>query len=57
MKKLRSVLAAALITIPLASFGASQVVDSAAGTELRPTRNLENCCWVYLVGRYWCVPC
>jgi len=56
MKKLRNVLAAALLTIPLAS-GASVVVDASAGPELRPTRSVAYCCTVYFAGRYWCLPC
>jgi hypothetical protein len=57
MKKLRNVLAAALLTIPLASMGASSIMDASTGQELRPTRSVTSCCWTYFMGRYWCLPC
>jgi hypothetical protein len=56
MKKLRNVLAAALLTIPLASLSASTVADASTGPEMRPTRT-QTCCMVYFMGRYYCVPC
>lgn len=56
MKKLRNVLAAALLTIPLASLSANAAIEASPGTEMRPT-NIEYCCMIYLMGRYYCLPC
>jgi hypothetical protein len=56
MNKLRNVLAAALLTIPL-SLSAGPGMDLSAGQGLRPIRPLAGCCTVYFMGYYWCLPC
>jgi hypothetical protein len=57
MKKLRTVLAAALLTIPLSSLSASTLPDPARGSELNPTHSVAATCYVYLMGRWWAYPC
>lgn len=56
MKKLRNVLAAALLTIPLATVSASSLTEVSSGREMRPTQ-MDYCCMVYFAGRYYCLPC
>lgn len=55
MKKLRNVLAAALVTIPL-SLNAG-IPAKSEGAEMRPTPSVAGCCYYYIGGRWWCIPC
>jgi hypothetical protein len=59
MAKLRILLKAALLTalsmLALASAGAvTSTADS--GTRLETTSILD-CCWIFYMGRWWCIPC
>ncbi len=54
MKKLRTLLAAAFITLPVLA------TDAAVTTPERPQiaqQTPVNCCWVMILGRWWCIPC
>ena len=57
MKKLRNVVAAALLTIPVLALNANTLAERVDGVEMRPTHGVTACCWVYMAGRYWCMPC
>jgi hypothetical protein len=57
MKKLRNLLAAALLTLPVVALNASTVADAAKGAELNPTRPVAGCCYVLFMGRWYCMPC
>jgi hypothetical protein len=57
MKKLRNLLAAALLTIPVATLNASPLSVVADGTEMRSTLPVAGCCVVYYMGRWVCMPC
>ena len=56
MKKLRNVLAAVLLTIPVLTINAG-TVTAATGSELRPTHPVTACCYQYFMGRWYCFPC
>jgi hypothetical protein len=57
MKKLRNVLAAALLTIPVLALDASALPATATGSELNPTRSVAATCYVYFMGRWYSYPC
>lgn len=57
MKKLRNVLAAALLTIPVLALNAATLSDSTHGVVVQPTPSVTACCYVFYMGRYWCIPC
>ena len=57
MKKLRNVLAAALLTIPVLALNASTLADYTDEVVVRPTPSVTACCWVYFMGRWMCIPC
>ena len=59
MKKLRTLFAAALLTLPILSISASQVPVGplSGGATLQPTAPVASCCWVVFLGRWMCIPC
>ena len=57
MKKVLTVLAAALLTIPVLSLNASSLVDSDKASEINATHSVTGTCWVYFAGRWWVYPC
>ena len=59
MNKLRTILAAALLTLPVVALNASTAVDESAGIEIgqKPPQQQGGCCWMLLMGRWYCVPC
>jgi hypothetical protein len=58
MTKLRTLLAAALLTLPVLALSASEVTadNVASGTRLEGT-SLTGCCMIYLNGKWMCIPC
>jgi hypothetical protein len=55
MTKLRTLLAAALITLPvLATDAAVPTPDKPQISQSQPP---ATCCWVMILGRWWCIPC
>lgn len=68
MKRLR-VLAAGLLVLPFAAWAGvghqapgSVVLGSAQGAQLTAplpeARGIGyNCCWIWMEGQWWCVPC
>ena len=57
MKKLRNLLVGALLTLPVMTLNAGTIADFVGGAEMRPTPSVADCCYVFSVGRWWCVPC
>ncbi len=60
MTKLRTLLAAALITIPVLTLDAAQLPATQPGSQaqLAPSsQSVDSCCWVFFLGRWWCFPC
>ena len=57
MKRLLTVLAAALLTIPVLTLNASSLADSTKGSEIQSTHSVTNTCFVYYMGRWWAYPC
>ncbi len=67
MTKLRLLPAVALL-LPLIAFGTS-VSPDASSSELAPAalpaaemavmdgQESYDCCWIFMMGRWWCVPC
>jgi hypothetical protein len=56
MKKLRTLLAAALITLPVLALDAAVTVEPTK-PQVSSTQALDSCCWILLFGRWWCIPC
>lgn len=55
---LKALLAAALITAPVLTLDAAQVPAKPGTVESEMTGNAaQGCCYVYIMGRWWCVPC
>jgi hypothetical protein len=57
MKKLRTVLAAALLTFPVLTLNASSLGDSPQVSDIKPTHSVTNTCYTYFMGRWWAYPC
>ena len=57
MKKLRTFLAAALLTIPMATLNAAVPSGVAKSAELAPTHSVTNTCYMYFMGRWIGYPC
>jgi hypothetical protein len=57
MNKLRTILAAALLTMPVIALNASAVVEEPTGIELNQLQQQSGCCWMLIGGRWYCVPC
>ncbi len=67
MSKIKTLVAAGLI-VPLLALGAianSEQSDSLSAPSARPsapyrvmdTADAYTCCWVYYLGRWYCIPC
>jgi hypothetical protein len=54
MIKLRNLVAAALLTLCVASLDASAAQNRAG---FNPTHSVTGICWIFLGGRWWQVPC
>ena len=57
MRKLRTFLAAALLTIPVMTLNASSLSADAPGYGLSSAQSLTGTCWIYMGGRWWAYPC
>lgn len=57
MKTLKNLLIGALITLPVMALNASTIVDVAQGVEVRPTRQVVDCCQTLINGKWYCLPC
>ena len=56
MKLIRHSLVVAVLLV--ASFGLQSTTSVAASaTVAPPTHSANGCCWVYLLGRWYCIPC
>jgi hypothetical protein len=56
MNKLRTILAAALLALPILTLNASTVADEPA-MEIGQTQQQGGCCWMLIMGRWYCYPC
>jgi hypothetical protein len=57
MAKLRTLLAAALLTVPVLTLSAAMPTgDAQTGPRIEPTA-ATGCCWAYVMGRWICFPC
>ena len=58
MTQLRTLLAAALLTLPVMTLSATQVTANAGtGPRLETSTSLTGCCLVLAGGRWYCIPC
>ena len=57
MKKLRTVLAAALLTIPVLTLNAGSLTADVQADGIKPTHSVTGTCYVYFAGRWWVYPC
>ena len=57
MNKLRTFLAAALLTIPVFSLNASSLPMEAQVDVTVSTPSVAGTCFVYMGGRWWAYPC
>jgi hypothetical protein len=57
--KLKALLAAALITVPVLALDAAQAPapSDPSQAQMSGTRTLRDCCYVYFMGRWYCIPC
>lgn len=55
MKKIRTVIAAALLVLPLLTLEASTLTNPSAASSIKPTH--ANTCYFYYAGMYWPYPC
>ena len=56
MQKLRTFLAAALLTIPL-TLSAGALTSEVEADGIQSTQSLTGTCWFYMGGRWWYYPC
>jgi hypothetical protein len=57
MNKLRTILAAALLALPFVALNASTVVDEPAAMEIGQPQQQAGCCWILIMGRWYCYYC
>jgi hypothetical protein len=57
MNKLRTLLAAALLTMPVIALNASTAVDVPTGIEVDSPQQQAGCCWILIMGRWYCYYC
>lgn len=57
MRKLRTFLAAALLTIPMLTLNASGLTADVEVGGLESTQGLTGTCYYYMGGRWWAFPC
>ncbi|HEY9183098.1 MAG TPA: hypothetical protein VIQ99_07850 [Gammaproteobacteria bacterium] len=57
MNKLRTFLAAALLTIPVFSLSASSLTTEAQVDGIASTPSVTGTCYYYIGGRWWAFPC
>ncbi len=58
MRKLRSLLAAALLTLPVVTLSATQLSGGKSDVvAVQSSTSLQGCCYLYWEGRWWCLPC
>ena len=61
MKRLRGILLGIALALPLAAIGASGEValvnKSSTMTQIQSGPESGRCCWVWLMGSWWCLPC
>jgi len=57
MQKLRTFLAAALLTIPVATLNASALTTDVEAGGIQSTQSLTGWCYYYMGGRWWAYPC
>ncbi len=55
MKKIRNVIVAALLVLPLLTLEASTLTNPSAASSIKPTR--ADTCYFYYAGVYWPYPC
>lgn len=55
MKKIRNLVAAALLVLPMMTLDASTLTNPNADTSIKPTR--AGTCWVYFGGYWFSYPC
>ena len=57
MKKLRNLFAAALLVLPVATMNAAPLPGAETRPGLSSPQPAGGYCWVYMLGRWWYVPC
>ena len=56
MTKLRNLIAAALLTLTVASLNAS-AATAADSAGLNPVHSVTGSCWIFMGGHWWLIPC
>jgi len=57
VKKLRNVIAAALLLLPVLALNAGTLSTAKAPAGLNPTQPVAGWCYIYQGGRWWMIPC
>jgi hypothetical protein len=55
--KLRNLLAAALLLLPAVTLNASSFAHMDERPGLGSTQQSPGMCWIYMMGRWWYIPC
>ena len=56
MNKLRTILAAALLTMPVIALNASTAAEEPTGIQVSSPPQ-QSCCWILIMGRWYCYYC
>jgi len=57
MRKLRQVIAAVLLVVPVMTLNAGMLPAVSKAPELQPTQTLAGTCYIYFGGRWIAFPC
>jgi len=57
MRKLRQVIAAVLLVVPVMTLNAGSLAAVSKAPELQPTQTLAGTCYIYFGGRWIAFPC
>jgi hypothetical protein len=59
MNKVRGILLGIALALPLAAIGSSGELATGKSTMTSIQSGPESgrCCWVWYIGKWWCIPC
>ena len=57
MTKLRTFIAAALLTLTVVSLNASAAMTAPSRGGVNPAQPVTGICYIYMGGRWWAIPC
>jgi hypothetical protein len=57
MQKFRTLLATALLTLPVVTLASTQTEGANPGVRVEASTSLTSCCMYLVAGRWFCFPC